>query len=158
MSDASQEYFRLENAQTEVDESFPPKFVNIEEIPFVHLAEGVRFKPVFGKAMLFNYVFFEPHSVAPMHQHPEEQIGTILEGEYEFEMGGVAKMMRPGDVYVVPPNVPHTARTYDSRCFAIDIFSPPRSGFREMLDRVHWEGLAAQQNEAENRSEAADPS
>jgi mannose-6-phosphate isomerase-like protein (cupin superfamily) len=73
-------------------------------------------------------------------------------------MGGVVKMMRPGDVYVVPPNVPHSARTYDSRCFAIDIFSPPRSGFREMLDRVHWEGLAARQNDAENRSEAADPS
>jgi quercetin dioxygenase-like cupin family protein len=158
VSDAAHEYFRLENAQTEIDESFPPKFVNIEEIPFVHLAEGVRFKPIFGKNILFNYVFFEPHALAPMHQHPEEQIGTILEGEYEFEMNGVARMMRPGDVYVVPPNVPHSARTYDSRCLAIDIFSPPRTGFREMLDRVQWEGLAGEQNNAQNGDKAADPS
>ncbi len=69
-----------------------------------------------------------------MHQHPEEQIGTMLEGEYEFEMNGEKRMIRPGDVYVVPPNVPHAARTFDKGCVAVDIFSPPRSGFRAMLD------------------------
>ena len=71
-----------------------------------------------------------------MHQHPEEQIGTMLEGEYEFEMNGEKRMIRPGDVYVVPPNVPHAARTYDKGCVAVDIFSPPRTGFREMLDQA----------------------
>lgn len=158
MSDAAKEYFRLEQPAVAVDPDFPPKFVNIEEIPYVNLAEGIRFKPVFGKSILFNYVFFEPHAEAPTHQHPEEQFGTILEGEYEFVIAGVAKMMRPGDVYVVPPNVPHSARTYDKPCFAIDIFSPPRSGFREMLDRVEWEGRAARQADDNASDGGADPS
>ena len=158
MSDAATEYFRLEQADVAVDASFPPKFVNIEEIPFVNLAEGIRFKPVFGKSILFNYVYFEPHAVAPTHQHPEEQFGTILEGEYEFEIAGVAKMMRPGDVYVVPPNVPHSARTYDKGCLAIDIFSPPRSGFREMLDRVEWAGREGGPIDESNPDGGANPS
>jgi quercetin dioxygenase-like cupin family protein len=158
MSDAAAEYFRLEQPEVTIDPGFPPKFVNIEDIPFVNLAEGVRFKPVFGKSILFNYVFFEPHAEAPTHQHPEEQIGTILEGEYEFEIAGVAKMMRPGDVYVVPPNVPHSARTYDKSCLAVDIFSPPRSGFREMLERVEWEGREAGQTSTAGGGAGADPS
>ena len=58
------------------------------------------------------------------------------EGECEGELNGVKRTIRPGDVYVIPPNVPHSARAYDKPCVALDIFSPPRSGFREMLERA----------------------
>jgi Cupin domain len=58
-------------------------------------------------------VDFQPHAVAPLHQHPEEQIGTMPEGECEFELNCVKRTIRPGDVYVIPPNVPHSARAYD---------------------------------------------
>ena len=136
MADASEVYFKLDDAATEPDPEFPPIFTSVDEIPYVNLGKGIRFKPIFGRNVLFNYVFFEPHTEAPMHQHAEEQIGTVLEGEYEFEMNGEKRMIRPGNVYVVPPNVPHAARTFEKGCFAIDIFSPPRSGFREMLDLV----------------------
>lgn len=142
MSNASDDYFQLKDADVAPDPSFPPIFTSKDEIPFVNLGEGIRFKPIFGRNLLFNYVFFEPNSVAPLHQHPEEQIGTVLEGEYEFEMNGEKRMIRPGDVYVVPPHVPHTARTFEKSCFAVDIFSPPRSGFREMLDRVRADEAA----------------
>ena len=129
-------YFQLQTTDVPVDPSFPPVFTSLEQIPFVNLGAGIRFKPIFGHNILLNYVYFEPHTEAPMHQHPEEQIGTILEGEYEFEMNGEKQMIHPGEVYVVPPNVPHAARTFDKPCVGIDIFSPPRSGFREMLERV----------------------
>jgi quercetin dioxygenase-like cupin family protein len=139
MNDAADDYFQplLEGAET--DPSFPPIFTTRDDIPYVNLGKGIRFKPIFGRNLLFNYVFFEPHTEAPMHAHPEEQIGTMLEGEYEFEMNGEKRMIRPGDVYVVPPNVPHAARTYEKGCIAVDIFSPPRSGFQAMLDRVTGE-------------------
>jgi hypothetical protein len=29
---------------------------------------------------------------------------------------------------VIPPNVPHAARTYDSTRFEVDVFHPPRQG------------------------------
>lgn len=135
MSEDTQEYFSQQSSG-EIDPSFPPAFTGTSDIPFVNLGKGIRFKPVFGRSILFNYVYFDPHTEAPMHTHPEEQVGTILEGEYEFEMNGEKRMIRPGDVYVVPPNVPHAARTFENGCVGLDIFSPPRTGFREMLERV----------------------
>ncbi|HEY8286460.1 MAG TPA: cupin domain-containing protein [Chloroflexota bacterium] len=136
MSDAADDYFQPLQEGAAIDPSFAPLFASQDDIPYVNLGKGIRFKPIFGRNLLFNYVFFEPHTEAPMHAHAEEQIGTMLEGEYEFEMNGEKRMIRPGDVYVVPPNVPHAARTFEHGCIAVDIFSPPRSGFREMLDRV----------------------
>jgi len=139
MADASAAYFQPGQEGAEIDPSFPPVWATKDEIPFVNLGKGIRFKPIFGRNLLFNYVFFEPNSEAPMHAHPEEQIGTVLEGEYEFEMNGEKRMIRPGDVYVVPANVPHAARSFALSCVAVDIFSPPRSGFREMLELVKAE-------------------
>ncbi len=129
-------YFSLDAAQGDPDASFPPLFTSTEEIPFVEVSPGVRFKPVFGRNLLLNYVYFEPHAVAPMHSHAEEQMGTMLEGEMEFELNGEKRIIRPGDVYVVPPHVPHGARTFEQGGVALDIFSPPRSGFRELLERA----------------------
>jgi quercetin dioxygenase-like cupin family protein len=146
IGDQKDEYFWLGNATVEIDPSFPPVFTSTDEIPFVNLGKGIRFKPVFGRNLLVNFIYFEPHTEAPLHQHPEEQIGTILEGEYEFEMNGEKRMIRPGDVYVVPPNVPHGARTFDKPCVGLDIFSPPRSGFREMLERVKAAATDATKN------------
>ena len=128
-------YFRTSEGAAP-DPDFPPRLVAGAEGSFVPLAEGVRFRPVFGRGMLLNYVYFEPHSQAPLHSHAEEQLGTVLEGELEFELAGERRVMRPGDTWVVPPHVPHAARTGDSGCVAIDVFSPPRSGVRELLERA----------------------
>jgi len=141
MSDQDAGYFvppasGYPDAAARPDPAFPYLFTSQAEIPLVGLGGGVTFRPVFGRRVLFNYVYFDPNSVAPMHQHPEEQIGTMLEGEYEFEMDGQTRVIRPGDAYLVPPNVPHAARTGSKGCLALDIFSPPRAGFREMMDRV----------------------
>lgn len=136
MSNAFEGYFGPQDGAEQPDPSFPPIFTSADEVPFVPLSEGLRFKPVFGRNLLVNYVYFEPHAEAPLHQHPEEQIGIVLEGECEFELNGERRLIRPGDIYVVPPHVPHAARSYDARCVVLDIFSPPRSGFREMLERV----------------------
>lgn len=131
----SGDYFRTSEGATP-DPAFPPRLVGGEGLPSVPLAEGVRFRPVFGDRMLLNYVTFEPFSEAPLHSHSEEQVGTVLEGELEFELAGERRTMRPGDTWVVPPHVPHAARTGESGCLAIDVFSPPRAGVRELLERA----------------------
>ena len=128
-------YFVEPQATIEAGE-FKPEFVNVADVPLFNVVEGLGLKPVFGEKILLSFVYMEPNSVAPVHSHPEEQMGTMIEGEYEFELNGVKRLMRPGDVYIVPPNVPHGARTFDKPCLALDIFSPPRSGYREMMDEA----------------------
>ena len=41
--------------------------------------------------------------------------------------------MRPGDVAVIPPWVPHGARTLDSGCLELDVFTPPRTTLVEHI-------------------------
>jgi quercetin dioxygenase-like cupin family protein len=129
-------YFVSQERVIQITGDFKPEFVSVEDVPLLKVVEGLGLKPVFGENILLSFVYMEPNSVAPVHAHPEEQIGTMIEGEYEFELNGEKKMIRKGDVYIVPPNVPHGARTYDKPCLALDIFSPPRTGYREMMDEA----------------------
>ena len=105
----------------------PGRYSTVAEIPVVKFVEGLEFRPVLGESMLANFVSFAPHTEAPKHTHVEEQIVVVLEGEMEFNLDGDVRVMRPGDVAVVPPWVPHGARTLDTTCLEVDIFSPPRA-------------------------------
>ena len=51
----------------------------------------------------------------------------------EIIIGDTARRVRPGDVIVFPPDVPHAGRTHDLSCRLIDIFSPPRTGIRQVI-------------------------
>jgi quercetin dioxygenase-like cupin family protein len=107
------------------------RFVDVQAIAPVEFVPGLEFRPVLGERTMANFVFFEPHTEAPVHTHEEEQIVIVLDGEFEFELDGEVRTMRPGDVAVVPPWVPHGARTQDSRCTEVDVFNPPRKTLLE---------------------------
>jgi quercetin dioxygenase-like cupin family protein len=104
----------------------PGRYVEVAEVEPVEFVPGLEFRPVLGQNTLTNFVHFEPHTEAPVHVHEEEQIVIVLEGEFEFSIDGDVRTMRPGDVAVVPPWVPHGARTLDTRCTEVDVFTPPR--------------------------------
>lgn len=146
-------YFQTARQEAHVDPPFPSRWTTVAEIALVRLGEGIHARPVLGRNLQVNHVYLEPYTVAPIHQHPEEQIGLMLEGEYEFEMNGEKRMIRPGDMYVVPPNVPHGARTFAAGCTVLDIFSPPRGGFRDLLERAQ----GAEQAGAGDPETAASP-
>lgn len=104
----------------------PGRFVTVQDIDPVEFVPGLAFRPVIGEASMANFVTFAPHTVAPLHVHEEEQIVVVVDGEFDFEIDGDVRTMRPGDVAVVPPWVPHGAQTRETGCTEIDIFTPPR--------------------------------
>ena len=53
---------------------------------------------------------FEAGAEFPLHNHPQEQITLVQEGEVEFTVDGDVKRLGPGDWSVVPPDVPHGLR------------------------------------------------
>lgn len=95
--------------------------------PF-ELMPGLTFQPVLGEGVMVNFVTFQPHTEVPVHWHDEEQVTYVMDGEFEFEVAGEKQTMRRGDAVVIPPNVPHGARTHDSSCLEVDVFHPPRQG------------------------------
>jgi quercetin dioxygenase-like cupin family protein len=66
----------------------------------------------------------------PTHQHPHEQLSTILEGTFKFVVGEETRVCHPGDVVVIPGETPHSG-TAITECRIIDVFSPARDDYRE---------------------------
>ena len=125
----------------QVDPGFRPSYLNVEkDVPSLPVEPGIVVRPVLGKRLNISFIYFEPRVVAPVHQHREEQIGTVLEGSLEFELSGDRRTLRKGDVYVIPPNVPHGAVANEEGCITLDVFSPPREGLRELLERSGSQG------------------
>jgi quercetin dioxygenase-like cupin family protein len=103
------------------------RFLSVGDVEYMYPMPGQKCRPILGEDMLANVVYFEPHAEAPRHVHVEEQIVMVLEGEFEYEVDGVVRLMRQGDVAMIPPWVPHGAHTGDSPCTELEIFTPPRA-------------------------------
>jgi quercetin dioxygenase-like cupin family protein len=125
----SERYFAKAGDRPEGEGSF---FKWNEQEP-IEVLPGLTFQPILGDQLMANFVRFEPHTEAPLHWHIEEQISLVLEGEFEFEVGSEKKTVRRGEAILIPPNVPHAARTFDTTCLEMDIFNPPRQGLLELM-------------------------
>jgi quercetin dioxygenase-like cupin family protein len=118
------QHFSTEGAGTPTGKG---RFVDVTAIESVEMLPGLNFQPVLGEGAIVNVVSFEPHTEAPLHSHVEEQIVIVVTGEFDFTIDGVTRTMRAGDVAVIPPWVPHGARTGELPCRELDVFTPPRA-------------------------------
>ena len=108
--------------------------MNIDSVTPVEFVPGLGFRPVLGQRGMANFVGFAPGAEAPRHVHEEEQIVIVLDGEFTFDLDGDVRMMRKGDVAVIPSWVPHGAWTTDSHCLEIDMFCPPRESLLKLAE------------------------
>ena len=53
----------------------------------------------------------------------------VLEGEFELTVAGETKVLKPGQVAVIPSNVPHSGKAL-TKCYIIDAFYPVREDYR----------------------------
>ena len=103
-----------------------------DDLASYEIASGLFFRPFYGENISLNLVTFPAESGFPAHVHPEEQISIVREGEMEITIGDKTQMVKPGDIIHFPPDVPHSGRTLYKPCRLIDIFSPPRTGIRNV--------------------------
>jgi unsaturated pyranuronate lyase len=103
-----------------------------KDVSALEFVPGLVFRPVVGNQLMASFVRYNPNTAAPVHTHEEEQITVVIEGELQFDLAGDLRIMGPGMAVVVPPGVPHGARTHDTSCFEIDIFHPPRRALLEL--------------------------
>lgn len=127
---SAEPYFEVTEEGTGTAEG---RIIHMDDLPSYEIAEGLFFRPVYAENISFNFVTFPPESGFPPHVHPEEQVSIVREGEMEITIDGESRMVRPGDVIIFPPNVPHAGKTFDKPCRLIDTFSPPRTGIKEVI-------------------------
>ena len=105
-------------------------FYNAKERKSKELVPGATIRSFWGDKTLLSVVDIAPHSEVPKHTHPHEQSGMLLEGEVEMGVEGESKLLKPGDMYIIPGNVEHWARTKDKSALILDIFSPVREEYK----------------------------
>ena len=104
-------------------------WANIDSMPSLNPRPGVTMWPAAGTNMTINFVRIEPGAEVPLHHHPHEQGGTVIEGMIIMTIDGETREMRVGDVYVAPPDSVHGATAGPDGCLVVDIFSPPREDY-----------------------------
>ena len=107
-----------------------PFFIDESGREPMELAPGVRTRTFWGENILLSRVEVEPNQIMPLHTHPEEQGGIILEGEFEIGMGGEVQVLKPGDMYIIPGGVEHYAKAGNKGVRALGIYSPVREAFK----------------------------
>jgi quercetin dioxygenase-like cupin family protein len=112
-------------------------FAEVEALPTIRPVEGIEIRAVSGRDLTLSFVFFAAGAVAPMHTHPQEQMGTVLEGEMELDINGDRRVLHPGEVYSIPPGLPHGARAVgDKPSVALDVFTPRREDFAALASGI----------------------
>lgn len=90
---------------------------------------GVEIQTTAGANLMLSVVRLEPESVVIEHAHPHEQMGILLEGRLEFTVGGVTRLLGPGDKWRIPGGVVHSVRALDQAAVALDVFYPIREDY-----------------------------
>ena len=94
---------------------------------------------IFGKVAITTYagdqaqisvVDIPADGVVEWHAHANEQMGMVVSGRATFYIGDEEKILQPGDVYLMPGNVPHKVVPLDGPVRAVDVFYPIRDEYR----------------------------
>ena len=97
------------------------------------IAPGALIQPVWGDKVMMVFITLEDGAEVPNHTHPHEQMGMVLDGQFELTIAGEARIVKKGDAYLVPSNVEHRAVATSGKALALDIFGPPREDFIALL-------------------------
>jgi quercetin dioxygenase-like cupin family protein len=98
---------------------------------FRKILDGIDIKTlVFGEKMLLSEFHMKRGSALPLHSHPQEQAGRLLQGRIVLSIGSEKKEMKPGDCWSVPGGIEHGAQILEDS-IAIEVFSPVREDYLE---------------------------
>jgi len=88
--------------------------INLSEI------EGMRFptgrhtrvligadSPVQAEHFTMGYVKIDPEGSVPKHEHEQEEVYYIVEGNGTIELGGEVSEIEAGSAVYIPSNIPH---------------------------------------------------
>lgn len=78
---------------------------------------------------MLSHLEMDAGAVIPVHQHPHEQGGIVLKGRLELTIDDQVHVLEEGEMYLIPPNVPHQAVAIDGPVVAMDVFTPVREDY-----------------------------
>ena len=92
------------------------------------LDKNIKRRIISGKKQMLVHWEFKKGAMAARHNHPHEQVVMVLSGRFRLAVGNEEAVVKPGDIVVIPSDVPHEAEALEDSV-VIDLFSPPREDF-----------------------------
>ncbi|MBK6390344.1 MAG: cupin domain-containing protein [Saprospiraceae bacterium] len=103
---------------------------DFKSMPPMQIWDQIKGPIAYSDKVLFGYLHIDDGAELPVHQHPHEQWSHLIEGEFEFNVGGELYHMKPGMSVHIPGDVPHSGRSL-SKCIFLDCFHPVREDWLE---------------------------
>ncbi len=104
-----------------------PYFIDLKARKPKEITKGVRTRTFWKEKMLMSVVELDPNSQVAEHTHAEEQCGFVAKGTLEMVIADEHRMLKEGDMYHIPGNVPHLAKAGPKGATVVDVFSPLRA-------------------------------
>lgn len=86
-----------------------PFIVDWPEQEFREVRPGIWGATVHTPQLTVTYYRYEPGSSWEEHQHPEDQVTSVIAGEIDFIVGGRPVHLTAGQLAALPGGVPHSA-------------------------------------------------
>lgn len=93
--------------------------------PVEQLSPKIGRQMIHTETMTLARIRLRRGAVVPRHQHPNEQIATVLEGRLRFVVGDEEREVSAGESVPLPADVPHEVEALEDS-IVLDVFSPVR--------------------------------
>jgi quercetin dioxygenase-like cupin family protein len=103
--------------------------VALDRLPVREIFPGLRARLIHSERVTHSWVEVDAGATFPEHQHPHEQIVSVLSGELQLVVDGMTHALTPGMVFVIPPNVKHSGGS-KTGARVLDAFAPVREDYK----------------------------
>lgn len=97
------------------------------------LNEKITRQMIYGEKAMLARIVLKRGAIVPRHSHANEQITWILSGALKLIFDDGEKILRDGQMLLIPPNLPHAAEAMEDTV-DIDVFAPPREDWIHKTD------------------------
>jgi len=101
-------------------------FSEVSKLEPLKIWNGVLARAVVGAEATFAHIELEPNAAVPEHHHVNEQTGMLLRGSMMFTIGDETQEVRPGSMWVIPADVPHSVVAGPEGATLAELFAPRR--------------------------------
>jgi len=110
--------------------------LNWETVPVEVVTPSMSRQIVWGEKLMIARIQFKDGFLVPLHFHVHEQVTQVISGKMRFWFGENKEEtmdLGPGDVIVIPSNLPHEALMIGD-VIEVDTWAPPRQDWLDKSD------------------------